>query len=98
MGQWAAQGSPGSTISDLVNPAWNAATDFWDDKSYRKDDPWLMDNYQVVNDDGSKRFRTAAEMRDLARTNLERSQHSKQYQDPMNQFLAGAARMFRSDF
>jgi hypothetical protein len=98
MGQWAAQGSPGSTISDLVNPAWAAATTFWDDKSYGKDDPWLMDNYQVVNDDGSKRFRTAAEMRDLARTNLERSRHSKEYQDPMNEFLARAAATFRSDY
>ena len=98
MGQWAAQGSPGSTISDLVNPAWAAATTFWDDKSYGKDDPWLMDNYQVVNDDGSKRFRTAAEMREVARTNLERSQHSKEYQNPMNEFLARATAMFRSDY
>ena len=98
MGQWAAQGSPGSTISDLVNPAWKAATDFWQDKSYGKDDPWLMNNYQVANEDGSKRFRTAAEMRRLARTNLDRSQNSKEYMDPMNEFLARATAMFRSDY
>ena len=98
MGQWAAQGSPGSTISDLVNPLWSAAVNLWDDESYAKDDQWLMDNYQMVNDDGSKRFRTAAEMRNLARTNLDRFQHSSEYQDPMNQFITRAAAMFRSDF
>jgi hypothetical protein len=98
MGEWAAQGSPGTTISDLVNPAWEGAVTLWDDDSYRKDDPWLMDHYQVVNDDGSKRFRTRQEMRDVARTNLDRFQHSKEYQDPLNQFLTRAAAMFRSDY
>lgn len=98
MGQWSTEGSPGSTISDLVNPLWSAAVNLWDDESYAKDDQWLMDNYQVVNDDGSKRFRTAAEMRNLARTNLDRFQHSSEYQDPMNQFITRAAAMFRSDF
>jgi hypothetical protein len=98
MGQWAAQGSPGSTVSDLVHPLWGAAVGVWDDQSYTKDDQWLMDNYQVVADDGTKRFRTAVEMRNLARTNLDRSQHSSEYQDPMNRFITGAARMFRSDY
>ena len=98
MGYWSDQGSPGESVSSLVHPLWSAATDFWDDKSYRKDDQWLMDNYQVVNEDGTKRFRTAAEMRNLARTNLDRSQHSSEYQDPMNEFLARAAAMFRSDY
>jgi len=57
-----------------------------------------MDNYQEVMEDGSKRFRTAQEMRNLARTNLDRFQHSKQYQNPMNNFIRGAAAMFRSDY
>ena len=96
MGQAGAEGS--STITNFVAPLWKAATDFWDDSSYRKDDPWLMDNYQVANEDGTKRFRTAAEMRNLARTNLDRSQHSSEYQDPMNEVLARAAAMFRSDY
>jgi hypothetical protein len=96
MGQAGAEGS--STITNFVAPLWDAATSFWDDKSYGKDDPWLMDNYQVANEDGSKRFRTAAEMRNLARTNLDRSQHSSEYQDPMNEFLARATAMFRSDY
>ena len=97
MGQWSEQGSPGGNVSSLVNPLWSAATTFWDDKSYNKNDPWLMDNYQV-EEDGVKRFRTAQEMRNLARTNLDRSQHSKEYQNPMNEFLVRAAAMFRSDF
>jgi len=95
MGQAGAEGS--STITNFVTPLWEAATRFWDDASYAKDDPWLMDNYQV-EEDGVKRFRTAAEMRNLARTNLDRSQHSSEYQDPMNEFLARAAAMFRSDY
>ena len=97
MGQWSEQGSPGGNVSSLDNPLWSAATTFWDDKSYNKNDPWLMDNYQV-EEDGVKRFRTAQEMRNLARTNLDRSQHSKEYQNPMNEFLVRAAAMFRSDF
>ena len=97
MGQWSEQGSPGGNVASLVNPLWSAATTFWDDKSYNKNDPWLMDNYQV-EEDGVKRFRTAQEMRNLARTNLDRSQHSKEYQNPMNEFLVRAAAMFRSDF
>ena len=97
MGKWSEEGSPGGNVASLVNPLWSAATTFWDDKSYNKNDPWLMDNYQV-EEDGVKRFRTAQEMRNLARTNLDRSQHSKEYQNPMNEFLVRAAAMFRSDF
>ena len=52
----------------------------------------------VEEDDGTRRFRSAAEMRDVARTNLDRFQHSSKYQDPMNAFITGAAAMFRSDF
>ena len=91
-------GGTSGTISDMVNPLWTRAVSVWGDTSYRKDDPWLMDNYQVTNDDGSRRFRTAAEMGDLARTNMARSQYGSEYQDPMNDFLVGAAQMFRSDF
>ena len=91
-------GGTSATISDMVNPLWTRAVSVWGDTSYRKDDPWLMDNYQVTNDDGSRRFRTAAEMGDLARTNMARSQYGSEYQDPMNDFLVGAAQMFRSDF
>ena len=87
-----------TTISDIVSPLYDAATSVWEDGSYRKNDQWLMDNYQEVMEDGSKRFRTAQEMRNLARTNLDRFQHSKQYQNPMNNFIRGAAAMFRSDY
>jgi hypothetical protein len=92
----AGTGGMGTTISDMVNPLWLGATGVWDDNSYRKDDEWLMDNYQV-EEDGIKRFRTKQEMKALARTNLDRFQHSPQYQDPLNQFISGAAAMFRSD-
>jgi hypothetical protein len=88
----------GATISDIVAPLHGAATGVWEDSSYTKNDQWLMDNYQEVAEDGTKRFRTAQEMRNLARTNLDRFQHSKQYQTPMNNFLKGAAAMFRSDY
>lgn len=96
MGQAGAEGS--STITNFIYPLWEAATNLWEDSSYTKDDEWLMDNYQEVAEDGTKRFRTAQEMRNLARTNLDRFQHSKQFQNPMNQFIAGAASMFRSDY
>ena len=99
MGEWSEFGSPGASVSSLVNPLWKAATGVWEDGSYLKDDEWLMDNYQEVNaEDGTKRFRTAQEMRNLARTNLDRFQHSKQYQTPLNNFIRGAAAMFRSDY
>tara|TARA_B100001245_G_scaffold207305_1_gene169706 strand:+ start:8551 stop:10389 length:1839 start_codon:yes stop_codon:yes gene_type:complete len=88
----------GVTISDLVDPLHEAATQVWEDGSYRKNDQWLMDNYQEVMEDGSKRFRTAQEMRNLARGNVDRFQHSKQYQNPLNDFIRGAAAMFRSDY
>ena len=95
-------GQPGtdthSTISTFVTPLLAAASQVWEDYSYRKDDEWLMDNYQIVNEDGSKRFRTQQEMRALARTNLDRFQHSTQFQNPMNRFIQGAASMFRSDY
>ena len=93
----AGTGGMGTTISDMVNPLWLGATGVWEDGSYRKDDEWLMDNYQV-EEDGIKRFRTKQEMKALARTNLDRFQHSKQYQDPLNQFIGSAAAMFRSDY
>lgn len=96
MGQAGAEGS--TTMTNFVAPLWEAATGVWDDASYEKDDQWLRDNYQEVAEDGTKRFRTAQEMRNLARTNLDRFQHSKHYQDPMNRFIAGAAAMFRSDY
>ncbi len=96
MGQAGAEGS--STITNFIAPLWKAATDLWEDSSYTKDDQWLMDNYQEVAEDGTKRFRTGQEMRNLARTNLDRFQHSSQYQDPLNQFLTRAAAMFRSDY
>jgi len=99
MGSWnTPEGSPGSTMSGLVNPLWNVATKLWEDNSILKNDPWLMDNYQVTAEDGTKRFRTGPEMRDVARANLDRFQNSSQYQDPMNKFILGAARMFRSDY
>ena len=90
-------GGTGTTIGDMVNPLWLGATGVWDDDSYRKDDEWLMDNYQV-EEDGIKRFRTKQEMRNLARTNLDRFQHSTQYQNPLNDFIGSAAAMFRSDY
>ena len=99
MGEWSEFGSPGASVSSLVNPLWKAATGVGEDGSYLKEDEWLMDNYQEVNaEDGTKRFRTAQEMRNLARTNLDRFQHSKQYQTPLNNFIRGAAAMFRSDY
>ena len=93
----ARMGGTGVTISDMVNPLWLGATGVWEDGSYRKDDEWLMDNYQV-EEDGIKRFRTKQEMKALARTNLDRFQHSKQYQNPLNDFIGSAAAMFRSDY
>jgi len=96
MGQANAEGS--STITNFIAPLWKAATDLWEDSSYTKDDQWLMDNYQEVAEDGTKRFRTGQEMRNLARTNLDRFQHSSQYQDPLNRFITSAAAMFRSDY
>jgi len=95
MGQAGAEDS--STITNFIAPLYAGAIDVWEDNSYRKDDEWLMDNYQV-EEDGVKRFRTRQEMRALARTNLDRFQHSKQFQNPMNQFIQGAASMFRSDY
>ena len=95
MGQVGAEDS--STITNFIAPLWAGATDVWEDNSYRKDDEWLMDNYQI-EEDGVKRFRTKQEMRALARTNMDRFQHSTQFQNPMNQFIQGAASMFRSDY
>ena len=89
----------GGTIGGRVSPLRQAATQYtWEDESYPLNDPWLMDHYVVEEDDGTRRFRSAAEMRDVARTNLDRFQHSSKYQDPMNAFITGAAAMFRSDF
>ena len=95
MGQAGAENS--STITNFIAPLRAAATNVWEDSSYRKDDEWLMDNYQI-EEDGVTRFRTKQEMRALARTNLDRFQHSTQFQNPMNQFIQGAASMFRSDY
>jgi hypothetical protein len=58
-----------------------------------------MDNYQIEDPElGRKRFRTQKEMRTAARQNMDRFSEGKSYQNPMNQFIAGAASMFRSDF
>ena len=98
MGRWAEHGSPGGSVSELVNPLWTVANKQWDD-AYRKDDPWLMDNYRITDDDtGVTRFRTVDEMRRLARRNLDRFQNSDEFQSIGNQFIAGATSMFRSDY
>lgn len=97
MGQ--AGSETGSTITDLIGDLHASATSVWGDTSYRKNDDWLMDNYQIEDPElGRKRFRTQKEMRDAARQNMGRFSEGKSYQNPMNQFIAGAASMFRSDF
>jgi hypothetical protein len=97
MGQAGAEGS--GTITNLIGDLYAGATSIWGDTSYRKNDPWLMDNYQIEDPElGRKRFRTQTEMKAAARQNMDRFSEGKSYQNPMNQFIAGAASMFRSDY
>ncbi len=95
-------GQPGgensSTMTNHIGHLWEGATTVWGDNSYRKNDPWLMENYQVLDEDGSKRFRTKEEMKAAARQNMDRFQNSTEFQNPMNQFIQGATSMFRSDY
>jgi len=88
----------GLTIGNKISPLYAAATDVWGDTTVTPNDSWLMDNYQVTGDDGVTRFRSGPEMRRAARGNLERFQYSDDYQDPLNRFITGATRMFRSDY
>jgi len=97
MGQAGAESS--STITNFIGDLWDGATGVWGDTSYRKNDPWLMDNYQIEDPElGRKRFRTKVEMQAAARQNLGRFSEGKAYQTPMNDFIRGAVSMFRSDY
>ena len=90
----------GMTMEDLLEPQYSAVTGpyGWNDTSIQPDDPWLMDNYVFVDDNGNRRFRTAAEMRDHSRTNMERFQHSPFAQNFFNDFITGASSMMRSEY
>jgi len=90
----------GITMETLLGPQYMAVVgpNAWNDTSIQPDDPWLMDNYVFVDDNGNRRFRTAAEMRDHSRTNMERFQHSSVAQNFFNDFITGAASMMRSDY
>ena len=90
----------GITMESLLGPQYMAAVgpNAWNDMSIQPDDPWLLDNYVFVDDNGNRRFRTAAEMRDHSRTNMERFQHSPTSINFFNDFITKTASMFRSDY
>lgn len=90
----------GVTMESLLGPQYMAAVgpNAWNDMSIQPDDPWLLDNYVFVDDNGNRRFRTAAEMRDHSRTNMERFQHSPVAQNFFNDFITKTASLFRSDY
>jgi hypothetical protein len=92
--------SRGMTMQELLQPQYSAVVGpyGWNDSSIQPDDPWLMDNYMFVDDNGNRRFRTAAEMRDHSRTNMERFQHSPIAQNFFNDFITGVSSMMRSDY
>ena len=92
--------SRGTTMQELLQPQYSAVVGpyGWNDSSIQPDDPWLMDNYMFVDDNGNRRFRTAAEMRNHSRTNMERFQHSPVAQNFFNDFITKTASMFRSDY
>jgi hypothetical protein len=92
--------SRGTTMQELLQPQYSAVVGpyGWNDSSIQPDDPWLMDNYMFVDDNGNRRFRTAAEMRDHSRTNMERFQHSPIAQNFFNDFITGVSSMMRSDY
>ena len=87
----------GITMESLLGPQYMAAVgpNAWNDMSIQPDDPWLLDNYVFVDDNGNRRFRTAAEMRDHSRTNMERFQHSPTSINFFNDFITKTASMFR---
>ena len=90
----------GITMETLLGPQYMAAVgpNAWNDTSIQPDDPWLLDNYVFVDDNGNRRFRTAAEMRGHSRTNMDRFQHSPVAQNFFNDFITGVASMMRSDY
>ena len=90
----------GITMESLLGPQYMAVVgpNAWNDTSIQPDDPWLLENYVFVDDNGNRRFRTAAEMRDHSRTNMERFQHSPVAQNFFNDFITGAASIMRSDY
>lgn len=90
----------GITMESLLGPQYMAVVgpNAWNDTSIQPDDPWLLDNYVFVDDNGNRRFRTAAEMRDHSRTNMERFQHSPVAKNFFNDFITRTASMMRSDY
>ena len=90
----------GITMESLLGPQYMAVVgpNAWNDTSIQPDDPWLLENYVFVDDNGNRRFRTAAEMRDHSRTNMERFQHSPVAQNFFNDFITKTASLFRSDY
>ena len=88
----------GGSIRGLLQPLANAANSVWGTMAdYKVDDQWLIDNYMVTDENGTRR-RNATEMANQARTNRSRFSQSDEYQDWGNKFMAGAAAMFRSDY
>jgi len=88
----------GATLDDVLNGQYLSVKSLWEDASLLPDDPWLLANYAFTDENGNRRFRSSQELMTHARTNMDKFQYSNESKDFHNDFITGAARMFRSSY
>tara|TARA_B100001996_G_scaffold364167_1_gene332963 strand:- start:290 stop:1996 length:1707 start_codon:yes stop_codon:yes gene_type:complete len=88
----------GATLDDVLNGQYLSVKSLWEDASLLPDDPWLLANYSFTDENGNRRFRSSQELMTHARTNMDKFQYSNESKDFHNDFITGAARMFRSGY
>ena len=88
----------GATLDDVLNGQYLSVKSLWEDASLLPDDPWLLANYSFTDENGNRRFRSSQELMTHARTNMDKFQYSTESKDFHNDFITGAARMFRSSY
>ena len=88
----------GATLDEVLNGQYLSVKNLWEDASLLPDDPWLLANYSFTDENGNRRFRSSQELAEHARTNMDKFQYSTESKDFHNDFITGAARMFRSSY
>lgn len=88
----------GTTLDEVLNGQYLSVKNLWQDASLLPDDPWLLANYSFTDENGNRRFRSSQELMTHARSNMDKFQYSTESQNFHNDFITGAARMFRSGY
>ena len=88
----------GATLDEVLNGQYLSVKNLWEDASLLPDDPWLLANYSFTDENGNRRFRSSQELMTHARTHMDKFQYSNESKDFHNDFITGAARMFRSSY